>query len=132
MSTGSYAINRVLSGSIYKGFPVGRISTIAGESQSGKSLLVANTIIEALKNDVVDVVYIFDSEGGVLVDYFKANNIDMSKINHIPVISLEQCAVKMLNLYDTLVTARQDWLSDPDNNDNIRAIVVLDSIGGLS
>lgn len=132
LSTGSYAINRVLSGSIYKGFPVGRISTIAGESQSGKSLLVANTIIEALKNDVVDVVYIFDSEGGVLVDYFKANNIDMSKINHIPVISLEQCAVKMLNLYDTLVTARQDWLNDPDNNDNIRALVVLDSIGGLS
>ena len=81
LSTGSYAINRVLSGSIYNGFPVGRISTIAGESQSGKSLLVANTIIEALKNDKVDVVYIFDSEGGVLVDYFKSNNVDMSKIN---------------------------------------------------
>lgn len=132
LSTGSYAINRVLSGSIYGGFPCGRISTIAGESQSGKSLLVANTIIEALKNDKVDVVYIFDSEGGVLVDYFKAHDIDMSKINHIPVISLEQCAVKMLNLYDTLVTARQDWLNDPDNNDEIRALVVLDSIGGLS
>lgn len=56
----------------------------------------------------------------------------MTKINHIPVISLEQCAVKMLNLYDTLVEARQDWLNDPDNNDEIRALVVLDSIGGLS
>lgn len=132
LSTGSYAINRVLSGSIYKGFPVGRISTIAGESQSGKSLLVANTIIEALKNNKVDVVYIFDSEGGVLVDYFKAHDIDMSKINHIPVLSLEQCAVKMLNLYDTLVTARQEWLDDPENNDEVRALVVLDSIGGLS
>jgi RecA/RadA recombinase len=132
LSTGSYAINRVLSGSIYNGFPVGRISTIAGESQSGKSLLVANTIIEALKNNKVDIVYIFDSEGGVLVDYFKSNNVDMTKINHIPVISLEQCAVKMLNLYDTLVEARQDWLNDPDNNDEIRALVVLDSIGGLS
>lgn len=132
LSTGSYAINRVLTGSIYKGFPVGRISTIAGESQSGKSLLVANTIIEALKNDKVDIVYIFDSEGGVLVDYFKSHGVDMSKINHIPVISLEQCAVKMLNLYDTLVTARQEWLDDPSSNDEIRALVVLDSIGGLS
>lgn len=132
LSTGSYAINRVLSGSIYGGFPCGRISTIAGESQSGKSLLVANTIIEALKNNKVDIVYIFDSEGGVLVDYFKAHKIDMSKINHIPVISLEQCAVKMLNLYDTLVKARQEWIDDPDNNDEIRALVVLDSIGGLS
>lgn len=132
LSTGSYAINRVLTGSIYNGFPVGRISTIAGESQSGKSLLVANTIIEALKANKVDVVYIFDSEGGVLVDYFKQHKVDMSKINHIPVISLEQCAVKMLNLYDTLVTARQEWLDDPSNNDEIRALVVLDSIGGLS
>ena len=95
-------------------------------------MLVANTIIEALKDNKVDVVYIFDSEGGVLVDYFKAHNVDMSKINHIPVISLEQCAVKMLNLYDTLVTARQEWLDDPSNNDEIRALVVLDSIGGLS
>lgn len=132
LSTGSYAINRVLSGSIYGGFPCGRISTIAGESQSGKSLLVANTIIEALKNNKVDIVYIFDSEGGVLVDYFKSHNIDMSKINHIPVVSLENCAVKMLNLYDTLVKARQEWLDDPNNNDEIRALVVLDSIGGLS
>ena len=51
LSTGNFAINRVLTGDIYKGFPVGRISCIAGASQSGKSLLVANTVVEALKNN---------------------------------------------------------------------------------
>lgn len=132
LSTGNYAINRVLTGDIYKGFPTGRISCIAGASQSGKSLLVANTVIEALKNDKVDIVYIFDSEGGVLVDYFKSHGVDMTKIMHIPVKSIEDCAVKMLDTYDTLCTAQEEYENDPDNNDEIRALVVLDSIGALA
>ena len=132
LSTGNYAINRVLTGDIYKGFPTGRISCIAGASQSGESLLVANTVIEALKNDKVDIVYIFDSEGGVLVDYFKQHGVDMTKIMHIPVKSIEDCAVKMLDTYDTLCKAQEEYEDDPDNNDEIRALVVLDSIGALA
>ena len=128
----SYAINRVLTGDIYKGFPVGRISTLFGLSQSGKSLIAANTVVNALKNDQVDVVYIFDSEGGTLVDFFKKQGVDLTKINHIPVASIEQCSVKMLQVYDELVKARQEYLDDPDNNDNIRALCVLDSYGALA
>ena len=50
LDTGSYAINRVLTGDIHKGIPMGRITTIYGESQSGKSLLAANVIITALNS----------------------------------------------------------------------------------
>ena len=32
ISTGSFAVNRALTGDIYKGFPTGRISCIAGAS----------------------------------------------------------------------------------------------------
>ena len=56
----------------------------------------------------------------------------MSKSQHIPVSSLEECAVKMLNTYDTLVKAKQEYKDDPENNDDIRALCVLDSIGALS
>ena len=132
LDSGSYAINRVLTGDIHKGFPVGRISTLFGLSQSGKSLIAANTVVNALKNDQVDVVYIFDSEGGTLVDFFKKQGVDLTKINHIPVASIEQCSVKMLQVYDELVKARQEYLDDPDNNDNIRALCVLDSYGALA
>ena len=83
LSTGNYAINRVLTGDIYKGFPAGRISCIAGASQSGKSLLAANTVIEALKNDKVDIVYIFDSEGGVLVRQIKNKPINRIMSNNV-------------------------------------------------
>ena len=132
IDSGSYAINRVLTGDIHKGFPVGRISTLFGLSQSGKSLIAAHAVMNALRNDQVDVVYIFDSEGGTLVDFFKKEGIDLKKINHIPVASIEQCSVKMLQVYDELVKARQEYLNDPEHNDNIRALCVLDSYGALA
>ena len=132
IDSGSFAINRVLTGDIHKGFPVGRISTLFGLSQSGKSLIAAHAVMNALKNNQVDVVYIFDSEGGTLVDFFKKEGVDLKKSNHIPVASIEQCSVKMLQVYDELVKARQEYLEDPDNNDNIRALCVLDSYGALA
>ena len=132
LDTGSYALNRVLTCDIHKGFPVGRISTLFGQSGSGKSLIAANTAALALKNNKVDVVYIFDSEGGTLVNIFKQHGVDMSKVNHIPVASVEQCSVKMLQTYDMLVKARQEYLADPDNNDEVRAICILDSYGALA
>ena len=132
LDTGSFALNRVLTGDINKGFPVGRISTLFGQSGSGKSLIAANTAALALKNNKIDVVYIFDSEGGTLVNIFKQNGVDMSKVNHIPVASVEQCSVKMLQTYDMLVKARQEYLADPDNNDEVRAICILDSYGALA
>lgn len=132
LDSGNYGLNRVLTGDIHKGFPVGRISTLFGQSGSGKSLIAANTAALALKNGKVDVVYIFDSEGGTLVNIFKQHGVDMSKVNHIPVASVEQCAVKMLQTYDMLVQARQDWMNDPDNNDEVRALCILDSYGALA
>ena len=132
LSTGSYAINRCITGDIYKGFPQGRISIIYGESQSGKSLIVANTVIEALKNNKVDIVYYLDSEGGGLWDYFDKQGVDRSKIEYIAVADVEECKKALINIYDTLDKAKQDYDSDPENNDNIRAIVVLDSFGALS
>lgn len=132
LSTGSYAINRCITGDIYKGFPQGRISIVYGESQSGKSLIIANTVIEALKNNKVDVVYYLDSEGGGLWEYFDKHNVDRSKIEYVAVADVEECKKALINIYDTLDKAKQEYENDPDNNDNIRAIVVLDSFGALS
>ena len=132
LDTGNYALNRVLTGDIHKGIPVGRISTLFGQSGSGKSLIAATTAALALKNNKVDVVYIFDSEGGTLVNIFKQHGVDMTKVNHIPVASVEQCAVKMLQTYDMLVKARQEWVADPENNDEVRALCILDSYGALA
>ena len=131
-NTGNYSLNRVLTGDINKGIPAGRITTLFGESGSGKSMIAATTAAIALKENKLDVVYIFDSEGGTLVNIFKQYGVDMTKIKHIPVASTEQCAVKMLQTYDMLVQARQDYLKDPANNDDVRAMCILDSYGALA
>ena len=132
LDSGSYAINRVLTGDINKGFPMGRISTIYGESGSGKSLLAANAIIDALKNKNFQCVYYFDSEGGALWEYIKNGGVDLEQIEHIPVHSIEDCAVKILQLYDSLVQATNEWKKDPKENEEPRVLCVLDSFGALA
>lgn len=132
LDSGSFAINRVLTGDIHKGFPVGRISTIYGESGSGKSLLAANAIVDALKNKNFQAVYYFDSEGGALWEYIKNGGVDLSLIEHVPVHSIEDCATKILQLYDSLVQAASEWKADPANNDEPRILCVLDSFGALA
>ncbi len=132
LDSGSYAINRVLTGDIKRGFPMGRISTIYGESGSGKSLLAANAIIDALKNKNFQAVYYFDGEGGALFEYIKNGGVDLEQIEHVPVHSIEDCATKILPLYDSLVQAADEYKKDPQNNDEPRVLCVLDSWGSLS
>lgn len=131
LSTGNYALNRVISGSCFKGIPQGRITTLFGESSSGKSLIAYQTAINAIKDNKIDVVFIFDSEGGVLTENFERSGIPMDKINYIPVTSIEDCSVKMMQVYDALEKSRKEYLADPENNDNIRALCILDSYGAL-
>jgi len=132
ISSGSYAINRAMTGDIYKGFPQGRISVVYGESGSGKSMIVANTIIDALNNNKVDVVYFIDTEGGGLWDYMDQHGVDRSKIQYLNAADVEECKKHLTKIYDELDTARKEYEDDPKNNDNIRAFVVLDSFGMLS
>ena len=128
--TGSFALNRVISGNVRLGIPNSRITTIYGPSQSGKSLIAAQTVANALKNDEIDVCYWIDSEGGgtQILDNF---GVDLEKVEYIPVADVESCTVSMVKIFDTLVQAHKEWEEDPKNNDRIRAIVVLDSFGGL-
>jgi len=131
LSSGSYAINRALTGDIYKGFPQGRISVIYGPSGSGKSLILANTICSAIKNNQVDVVYYVDTEGGGLWEYMDAQGVDRKKIMYLTAASVNECKMHLTTVYDELDQAAKDYAKDPDNNDKVRALVVLDSFGML-
>lgn len=128
--TGSYAINRVLTGDIHKGIAKGCTTCIYGESQSGKSLLAAQTAAIALKEGKIDKIYLVDSEGGA-INIFETLGVPLDKIEYIPVASIEECSVALLKLYSSFVQMHKEYEADPENNDDIRAIVILDSFGGL-
>ena len=62
-STGNFALNRIISGSFYKGIPQGRITDLAGSSGSGKSFLAANLVKAAQAAGAL--VLIIDSENAL-------------------------------------------------------------------
>ena len=129
--TGSYALNRVITGDVHKGIPRGRITTIFGPSQSGKSLIAAQTVANALKRGEVDGCFWVDSEGGG-VQILKNFGVDLEKVEYVPVLDAEDACVKLVNIYESLVQAHNEWEKDPDANEEPRYIVVLDSFGGLA
>ena len=133
IDTGSFAINGILSGNIHNGFPIARISTVYGQSGSGKSLFTASAVVNAIRNNQVDIVYLFDTEGGMLRDFYIKNlTIDeRKKIRHQIVGTIEEASVQLLKTYDFLEKVHSEYREDPDNNDDLRALCVLDSLGGL-
>ena len=129
--TGSYALNRVITGDVRKGIPRGRITTIYGPSQSGKSLIAAQTVANAFRDKQIDGCFWVDSEGGG-VQIMKNFGVDLEKVEYVPVLDAEDACVKLVNIYESLVQAHNEWEKDPDANDEPRFLVVLDSFGGLA
>jgi RecA/RadA recombinase len=129
--TGSFALNRVITGNVHNGVPRGRITTIYGPSQSGKSLIAAQVVANAFKDNKIDGCFWVDSEGGG-VQLLKNFGADLEKVEYVPALDAEDACVKLVNIYESLVQAHTEWEKDPDSNDEPRFIVVLDSFGGLA
>jgi recombination protein RecA len=124
LSAGDYGFNRLLSGSIYKGIPNGKIVQFAGESQTGKSLIAALAIINALK-DGYDTVFYVDAEGGMVRSFVEEAGVDLSRIEIIPVKDVEDCHVKVQQAFEMIRDVLKD--EDPD----AKFLFVVDSLGAM-
>lgn len=60
---GNFVLNKIMSGSFYKGVPQGRITSIAGSSGAGKSFLAANLVKSA--QDAGAIILVVDSENAL-------------------------------------------------------------------
>ena len=119
ISTGCYTLNRVLSGSYYKGIPRGRIMAVAGPSGVGKSFVCGNCIREAQKMGYDCVV--FDSENAIDKDFLGRIGVDVGKVFHIPVNTVSDVKLKGIQMM------REYHEKYPDR----KLFIVLDSVGGL-
>lgn len=124
ISSGDYGVNQIISGSIYKGVPAGRVTVFAGESQSLKTVQVVRIAANAINDHNVDAIFYFDSEGGAPIGMFENFGCDLDKINHILVESTEDATIKMIQ---TLKAIEEIQKEEPDFN----AVVILDSLGNL-
>lgn len=125
ISTGDYGLNQIISGSIFKGVPAGRVSVFAGESQSLKTVQVVRIAANAIKDHDIDAVFYFDSEGGAPISMFENFGCDLDKIEHILVESTEDATIKMVKTLKTIEQIQKE--EDP----NFKAVVILDSLGNL-
>ena len=105
IDTGSYVLNAIISGSIHGGIPKGRVTVLAGESMTGKSLFVQKILAKAQENGLVPVI--FDTENAIDPEGAERLGLDISKVKYVPCTSIEQTRN---SLYKFLMSVREKGL----------------------
>lgn len=76
-SFGNHVLNKVMSGSFYKGVPQGRITSLAGSSGAGKSFIAANLVRSAQESGAI--VLVVDSENALDDEFVGKIGVDVDK-----------------------------------------------------
>jgi RecA/RadA recombinase len=80
IDTGSYALNALLSGSIYGGVPNNKVTAFAGESATGKTFFVLGVVKRFLDDNPEGGVIYFDTEAAVTKSMMESRGIDTKRI----------------------------------------------------
>ena len=119
IDTGSYVLNAIISGSLHGGIPKGRVTMLAGESMTGKSLFVMKILAAAQKEGLIPVI--FDTENAIDPEGAERLGLDVSNVKYVPCISIEQTRNA---LYKFLTSIKEKGLEG-------KFIVAIDSLGNL-
>lgn len=119
IDTGSYVLNAIISGSLHGGIPKGRVTMLAGESMTGKSLFVMKILAAAQKNGLIPVI--FDTENAIDPEGAERLGLDVSKVKYVPCVSIEQTRNA---LFKFLTSVKEKQLEG-------KFIIAIDSLGNL-
>lgn len=119
IDTGSMALNAIISGSIYGGVPMGRLTGFIGPESCGKTLMCNKVMANAQKKGM-HVAY-FDTEGALDEATAARLGCDPSKIKHIPTEITESCRNQIVKFLDTVIA----------NKLHGKVLIVIDSLGNL-
>lgn len=124
IDTGCYALNGLLSGSLYGGLPNNKIICFAGEAATGKTYFTMSIVGKFLADNKDGVVLYFDTEQAVTSAMFTQRNIDSKRVAVFPVFTVEEFRQQVITIVDN-VLATKDSERKP-------IMIVLDSLGMLS
>lgn len=119
IDTGSYVLNSIISGSRNGGIPKGRVTLIAGESMTGKSLFVQKILANAQKMGLHPVI--FDTESAIDPEGATRLGLDISKVKYVPCTSIEQTRNAVFKFLNSI----------KENKLEGKFIVAIDSLGNL-
>ena len=124
ISTGSYALNYLVSGDFHKGVPLGKVTVFAGESGAGKSYFCAGNIVKHAQDQGIFVVLI-DSE----------NALDESWLQALDVDTGEDKLLKLnMSMIDDVAKTVSTFMADykaMNEEDRPKVLFVIDSLGML-
>jgi RecA/RadA recombinase len=124
IDTGSYALNAVLSGSLFGGVPDNKVTAFAGESATGKTYFVLGVVRSFLEKHPTGAVVYYDTEAAVTKAMMEERGIDTSRViisEPDTIQKFKTHALKLLDAYD-----QKDEKTRPP------MMFVLDSLGMLS
>jgi RecA/RadA recombinase len=119
IDTGCMALNAIISGSLYGGVPMGRITGFAGPQACGKTLMVNKIMANAQKKGM-HVVY-FDTENALDRDMATNLGCDASKIKHCPIEIIEDCRNQIVKFLKTIIQSKLQG----------KVLIAIDSLGNL-
>ena len=124
ISTGSYALNWLISGDFYKGVPMGKVTVFAGESGAGKSYFASGNIVKAAQAQGIFVVLI-ESENALDESWLQALGVDTdeSKLLKLSMSMIDDVA-------KTISTFMKDYKSMAEE-ERPKVLFVIDSLGML-
>jgi recombination protein RecA len=102
VSTGSYALNKAISGSYNKGIPVGMITQFHGESSSAKTVFATHILIEAQKKGYYAIL--IDSENAYSSDFAKKLGLNPKELIYSAPDTIEDC---FSVIEDTILAIRE-------------------------
>ena len=124
ISTGSYALNYLISGDFHRGVPLGKVTVFAGESGAGKSYFCAGNIVKHAQDQGIFVVLI-DSE----------NALDESWLQALDVDTGEDKLLKLnMSMIDDVAKTISTFMADykaMNEEDRPKVLFVIDSLGML-
>ena len=128
ISTGNYALNYLISGDFARGIPLSKVCCFAGESGSGKSLIVSGNIVKHAQEQGIFCV-VLDTENALDEDWLQALGVDTSedKMLKIGVCMIDDVASI---ISDFMKQYKADY-GDKPREERPKVLFVCDSLGML-
>ena len=102
VATTDVPVLNIMLSSMVDGGIIPGITQLVGDSRTFKSLTCLVAMAAYLNTYPDAVAVFFDSEFGASKKYFTNCGIDMSRVLHIPVVSVEDFKVKVSNILDSI------------------------------
>ena len=122
IGTGNYAMNALLSGSIYGGLPQNKVTAFAGEPSVGKTFYALNVVKQFLEDNPDGFVFYFESESAISKQFITDRGIDAKRVGIVPVATVQEFRTQAVKILDKYLEGKE---KPP-------MVFVLDSLGNLS